>query len=151
VVRRGLAVEGLLDARLLLGLEERMVLERVPVEVRVQGHLAVEAGVAGLQIEVLADRLGEQRLGVEGVVFEVGHQGLPQGSESSARFRPIYPSGYRGAVLLRLIWLAPFLFRIWRRLPARQRRMVLLAAGKHGPRFARFAFQQAQARARRPR
>jgi hypothetical protein len=40
---------------------------------------------------------------------------------------------------------------MWRRLPARQRKLVLLAAAKHGPKVGRFALKQAQTRARRPR
>jgi hypothetical protein len=40
-------------------------------------------------------------------------------------------------MLFRAATLLLFLFRIWKRLPASQRRRVLWAAGRHGPRIAR--------------
>jgi hypothetical protein len=41
------------------------------------------------------------------------------------------------------------LFRVWRRLPPAQRRVLLQAARKHGPRIAAGAAAAASARARR--
>src|SRR5918992_3880373 len=69
----GLAVERLLDARLLLALEERVVLERVLVQVRIERHLVIEAGVPSLEVEVVADRVCEQRVRLHDGVFEVRH------------------------------------------------------------------------------
>jgi hypothetical protein len=40
-------------------------------------------------------------------------------------------------MLFRAATLLLFLFRIWKRLPASQRRRVLWAAGRHGPSIAR--------------
>ena len=37
----------------------------------------------------------------------------------------------------RAFWLFMLLYRMWRRLPARQRRQALQLAGRHGPKFAR--------------
>ena len=54
------AFERLLEAGLLLGLEERVVLERILDRVPVERHVAVERGVALLQVEVLLDRAGER-------------------------------------------------------------------------------------------
>jgi hypothetical protein len=51
-------------------------------------------------------------------------------------YPPDVPLLFRAATLLL------FLFRIWRRLPARQRRRVLWAAGRHGPRIAVFALRR---------
>jgi hypothetical protein len=45
--------------------------------------------------------------------------------------------------------LAFFLFRLWRRLPPAQRRMVVRLAWAHGPRIAAGAAAAATARARR--
>ena len=45
--------------------------------------------------------------------------------------------------------LAFFLFRLWRRLPPAQRRMVMRLAWAHGPRIAAGAAAAATARARR--
>jgi hypothetical protein len=45
--------------------------------------------------------------------------------------------------------LAFFLFRLWRRLPPAQRRMVMRLAWAHGPRIAAGAAEAATARARR--
>jgi hypothetical protein len=39
-------------------------------------------------------------------------------------------------LVLRAGTLALFLFRVWKRLPAHQRRQVMWAAGRHGPRIA---------------
>ncbi|HWQ23201.1 MAG TPA: hypothetical protein VNK94_03750 [Gaiellaceae bacterium] len=40
------------------------------------------------------------------------------------------------ALLVRLFPLARVAVRAWRRLPASQRRRLLVAAGRHGPRLA---------------
>ena len=55
------AVHRVLDARLLLGLEERVVLERIVGHVLLERHLVLERRVAPLQLEVLLDHLREQR------------------------------------------------------------------------------------------
>jgi hypothetical protein len=52
-------------------------------------------------------------------------------------------------MLFRVIPLFLFLFKIWRRLPARQKQKMLVAVGRHGPRLARVAVKQARARRRR--
>jgi hypothetical protein len=52
-------------------------------------------------------------------------------------------------VFLRSFALMLFLFRIWRRLPASQRRRMLWAASRYAPVVAAFAVRQARARARR--
>jgi hypothetical protein len=51
------AVEGLLQPSLLLGLEERMVLERIGGFVALDRELRLERGVPLLQLEVLLNRL----------------------------------------------------------------------------------------------
>src|SRR6266540_2149159 len=56
-----LAVHGLFETCLLLGLEERMVLERVFGLVDVQRHPRVERGVLLLEREMFLDRLCKQR------------------------------------------------------------------------------------------
>src|SRR3954453_14245735 len=58
------AVHRLLEARLLLGLEQRMVLERIVGPVTVDRHLPVEIRILLLQIEVIPDHLREQRRGL---------------------------------------------------------------------------------------
>src|SRR5262249_17410136 len=69
-----LAVERLLDPGLLLALEQRMVLERIAGQVRVERHRVGETCVSSLQIEGLPDRLREQRLVVDGHgLFEFRH------------------------------------------------------------------------------
>jgi hypothetical protein len=45
-------------------------------------------------------------------------------------------------LLFRAATLLLFLFRIWKRLPASQRRRMLWAAGRHGPRIAAFAWRR---------
>ena len=57
---RRLAVEGLLDPSLLLGLEQRMILERILDLVAIERHLAVEIGVLLLQLEVILDHACER-------------------------------------------------------------------------------------------
>src|SRR5262245_23320786 len=54
-------LERLLETRLLLALEERVVLERVLDRVVVDRHRTVQLGVALLEVEVLLDRAGEGR------------------------------------------------------------------------------------------
>jgi hypothetical protein len=49
-------------------------------------------------------------------------------------------------LFLRGIPLILFLFRMWRRLPASQKRQVLRALQKHGPRVATQVARQARAR-----
>jgi hypothetical protein len=55
------AVHGLLDARLLLGLEKRMVVERVLDLVLVERHRGLELLVALLQLEMILNDLREER------------------------------------------------------------------------------------------
>jgi len=43
--------------------------------------------------------------------------------------------------------LVLFLLKIWKRLPAGQRRRLLWAAGRHGPRIASSAWRRSRARA----
>jgi hypothetical protein len=38
--------------------------------------------------------------------------------------------------LMRAFWLFMLLYRMWRRLPARQRKQALMLAGRHGPKVA---------------
>jgi hypothetical protein len=54
-------------------------------------------------------------------------------------------------MLFRSATLVLFLFRMWRRLPASQRRRVLWALGRHGPRVAARVARQARARQLRAR
>src|SRR5690242_18774294 len=54
-------VHGLLEPRLLLRLEERMVLERVFGDVAVDRHRSRELGVSRLELEVILNHLCEQR------------------------------------------------------------------------------------------
>jgi hypothetical protein len=51
--------------------------------------------------------------------------------------------------LLKGIPLFLFMFRMWKRLPASQRRRVLWTVGRHGPIIAGMALRQARARRRR--
>jgi hypothetical protein len=51
-------------------------------------------------------------------------------------------------ILLRGIPLILFLFRMWRKLPASQKRQVLRVLGRHGPRVAARFAQRARARRR---
>jgi len=60
-----LSVHGLLDPRLLLALEERMVLERIAIEIAIDRHVVVEARILALEREMLPDRLCEAGLGVD--------------------------------------------------------------------------------------
>ena len=55
-----MAVEGVFDPRLLLRLEERVILERIVDPVIVDRHVALELGVFALQLEVILDHVGEQ-------------------------------------------------------------------------------------------
>jgi hypothetical protein len=48
--------------------------------------------------------------------------------------------------LLRGFPLFLFLYRMWRRMPAKQRKQALWMAGRHGPRLARFAWRRARPR-----
>jgi hypothetical protein len=57
----GYAVHRLLEASLLLGLEQRMILERILCLVAVDRHLPVERGVLLLECQMILDHLGEQR------------------------------------------------------------------------------------------
>jgi hypothetical protein len=50
-------------------------------------------------------------------------------------------------LLFRAATILLFLFRIWKRLPASQRRRVLWAAGRHGPRIATSVWRRSRARA----
>ena len=51
-------------------------------------------------------------------------------------------------LFLRGIPLILFLFRMWRKLPASQKRQVLKVLGRHGPRVAARVAQQARTRRR---
>src|SRR5687767_10919863 len=64
-LRRRFALQGLLDTRLFLALEQRMVVEWIPVQVVVDRHVAVELGVLALELEMLADGPGETGLRVD--------------------------------------------------------------------------------------
>src|SRR2546421_3165355 len=55
------AVERVLDPGLLLGLEERMVVERVRDLVAAERHRVLEPGVALLELEVVLDHTGKDR------------------------------------------------------------------------------------------
>jgi hypothetical protein len=50
--------------------------------------------------------------------------------------------------LLRGFTLFMFLFRIWRRLPAKQRRRVLFVASRHAPKLAAVGLRYVRARRR---
>ena len=64
-LRGRLSVHGLLDPRLLLALEERVVLERIAIEIAIDRHVVVEARILALEREMLPDRLCEAGLGVD--------------------------------------------------------------------------------------
>jgi hypothetical protein len=49
-------------------------------------------------------------------------------------------------MIFRVIPLVLFLFRIWRKLPARQRRRMLVSVGRRGPTLALLALRYARAR-----
>jgi hypothetical protein len=51
-----------------------------------------------------------------------------------------------GVPLLRMVTLFMLLYRVWRRLPARQKRQALKLAGRHGPRIATHAARRATRR-----
>src|SRR6188472_1390913 len=70
----GHTVERLLEAGLLLRLEQRVVLEGVLDLVAVERHVAVERGVSLLQVEVLLDRARQGRCVVFGAL--VGREGV---------------------------------------------------------------------------
>jgi hypothetical protein len=53
------AVEGVLDPRLLLGLEQRVILERILDPVGVDRHVPLELSVLALQLEVILDHVCE--------------------------------------------------------------------------------------------
>ena len=63
------AVHRVFEARLLFGLEERMILEWVGGQVPLERHLVLEGGVPPLQLEVLLDDLCEHRRCVDGHVI----------------------------------------------------------------------------------
>ena len=56
----GMAVECVLDPCLLLGLEERVVHERILDAITVDGHVTFELGVLPFQLEVILNDVGEQ-------------------------------------------------------------------------------------------
>src|SRR2546428_6074302 len=62
---RFLALHRLLEPCLLFRLEKRVVLERILVLVAAEGHLRFETGVLSLELEVILDRLSEQRRGLD--------------------------------------------------------------------------------------
>ena len=63
------AVHRVLDPGLLLGLEERVVLERVVRHVALERHVVLESCIAAPQLEVLLNHCGEKRLGLDGHTF----------------------------------------------------------------------------------
>src|SRR5262249_41624871 len=63
------SVHRLLETSLLLGLEERVVVERILRLVAVEGHAALELRVLLLQLEVMLDCLREQRRRLNGHTF----------------------------------------------------------------------------------
>ena len=96
----GSPVHRLLEPRLLLGLEERVVLEGVLGLVDVQGHLRVERGVLLLQLEMLLDRLREQRRAFDrhdfsswGASFEAPSL-APSAERLCAKLTSRLPSGF---------------------------------------------------------
>ena len=56
-----LTVEGLLDPSLLLGLEQRVILERILDLIAVERHLPIEVRVLLLQLEVILDHARKGR------------------------------------------------------------------------------------------
>ena len=50
-------------------------------------------------------------------------------------------------LLFRAVTLVLFLLKVWKRLPASQRRRMLWAAGRHGPRIANSVWRRSRARA----
>ena len=50
--------------------------------------------------------------------------------------------------LFRAFWLFMLVYRMWRRLPARQRRQALALAGRHGPKVAAGFMRHARRRGR---
>src|SRR3954447_17916388 len=71
------AVHRVLDAGLLLGLEQRMVLERVLVLVTIERKLLAELRVLFLELEVILDHLREQRWGLYRHCPPLGYWGVP--------------------------------------------------------------------------
>jgi len=59
-----------------------MVLQRIAVQVAVDGHVAVEVRVARLEREMLPDRLREAGFGVDGKEVVLIHVGAPEPPES---------------------------------------------------------------------
>jgi hypothetical protein len=53
----------------------------------------------------------------------------------------------RMPLLFRAVTLVLFLFKVWKRLPASQRRRLLWAAGRHGPRIANSVYRRSRTRA----
>jgi hypothetical protein len=70
-----------------------------------------------------------------------------QDAAEPARLR-VTAAGYPACMplLLKTIPLVMFLYRSWRRLPARQRRALLWSAGRHGPKLATAAWRRARVR-----
>ncbi len=64
-----LAAHRLLEARLLLGLEEGVVLERIAVQVAVDRVRSLDRRVTALQLDVIFDDLGEERRGLDGHAY----------------------------------------------------------------------------------
>src|SRR5205823_10881129 len=89
------AVHRLLDPRLLFGLEERMVLERILVLVAGDRHMAIELRVPFLQLEVILDHLREQRRCLYRHTFLRVREPAPSSaghcSPVSAHFRAVFP------------------------------------------------------------
>ena len=61
---RLVAVHRLLEAGLLLGLEQRVVVERIVDAIALERHRRLELGIAALQLEVVLDHTCEQRRGL---------------------------------------------------------------------------------------
>ena len=151
------AVHRVLDPRLLLGLEQRMILERVVRHVLLERHFVLESSVAPLQLEVLLDDRAQSSDTVSTVMPSSCSDVIPRAcsvedrrlsTPGSTRDRRVparrlpRPGESRMARPNRRIRFAArsarscFCWELWRRLPRRQRQQILLAARRHGPRLA---------------
>src|SRR5581483_9828737 len=89
----GLPVHRLLEPGLLLGLEQRMVLERIVRLVVLDRHVAVERGVALLELQMVSDDLREVRRCL------YRHSFLPWGLPYLAAVYPVFPGDSRSRLL----------------------------------------------------
>jgi hypothetical protein len=131
-----------------------MVLERVAVQVAIDRHVGTELGVAVLELEMLANRLGEAGLGVDGKEVVLIHVGPLRRTSLANRLQSTHLLAGRDvcedvpvplAALTVLLYfvrrvkpttVALLAYKTWRSLPPEQRRQVLRAAGRGGPRVA---------------